>query len=115
MKFCLFTDRRVMELVRFFIRSALLTPLVLMALAGCSGDKRKPPDDGDGEFSKKSVTNCEAYLACAATQGPALMAAWGVSSELQQALLSSCADSDVSALSDNARSAQAQLVAECGL
>lgn len=107
------TDKSVMELVRFPLHSARLAMLVLVVvLAGCSENKRNPPDDGDGDYSKKSAS-CEAYMACTAERGAQVLSAWGVSVDLQAALLDSCADADVSALPENIQNAQAALLAEC--
>lgn len=106
------TDKSVMELVRFPLHSARFALLVLLVLAGCSENKRNPPDDGDGDYSKKTAS-CEAYMACTAERGAQVLSAWGVSVDLQSALLGSCADADVSALPENVQNAQAALLAEC--
>lgn len=105
-------DKSVMELVRFPLHSARLALVALVVLAGCSENKRNPPDDGDGDYSKKSA-GCEVYRACVADRGSQILTDWGVSSELQAALLDSCADVDVSALPENVQNAQSALIAEC--
>ncbi len=106
------TDKSVMELVRFPLHSARLALLVLVVFAGCSENKRNPPDDGDGDYSKKSAS-CEVYMACTAERGAQVLSAWGVSADLQLALLDSCADADVSALPEDVQNAQSALIAEC--
>ena len=106
-------DKSVMELVRFPLHSYRWALLVLFfVLVGCSENKRNPPDDGDGDYSRKSAS-CEAYMACTAERGAQVLSAWGVNPDLQSALLSNCADVDVSALPENVQNAQAALLAEC--
>lgn len=106
-------DSSVMDLVRSFFRyNRLFTVVLFVILAGCSENKRNPPDDGDGDFSKKSAS-CQIYLDCVAERGSTVLADWGVEASPQSALLNSCADLDVSLLPENVQNAYSALLDEC--